>query len=165
MADIFSIHRYAKQRDKFKDLIEDFRKETFEEGSDLLSYENFDPDYADIEVWMVMYENKIIAISAVESSQTTGDAHIAARLCKYYKLKSWESINCISMMLDGQIGWAKNDGFQVLYHTGKDIDPRLTKQKDFVYKDPKTGKTQNIYSINVSDEKFTWKPKENVIWT
>ena len=188
----FRVERYARQRAKFKHLIEEFRLETFKEGNESLSYEKYDPDYADLETWMVFADNKLISISAVESSHYTGDSHIAARVCRYHILKPWRFTHCGLMMADSQIEWARNEGFQILYCThdvaNKAInalyqrkkqmtDPAFKKwtntewyinlqlEKDFLFKvSPKTDFLQFVYSINLNDKEFKWKPKKNIVW-
>lgn len=62
-----------------KDLIEDFRIKSFEEGNNSITYDKYNPEETG-KTWCVFIDNELASISVVEPSHYTGDPEIAARV-------------------------------------------------------------------------------------
>ena len=189
MFENFSIKKYSDNPNQYRSFIEIFRKKTFQEGNESLSYKKYDPDSPDIETWMVFNEdNNLISVSAGEKSHYTNDPDIALRICRYHILKLFRRTHCGLMMAEYQIQWAREHGYQILYVT-HDIKNRainalyqrkkkmpfksfkkwtegewykkLQLEKNFLFK---TGPMyQYVYSIRLFDPNFIWKPKSDHI--
>jgi hypothetical protein len=181
------VKRYSENPNKYWPLIERFRLQTFNEGNDSLTYEKYDPDNSEIETWMCFKDDKLISISAAESSHYTNDPTIAVRVCRYHILKKYRHTHCGLIMAEHQIKWAREKGFKILYIT-HDIEniainnlyQRKRKMTDtafkkFIdgewYKNLKletkflftTGKMlQYVYSIRLQGD-YNWQPKSDFI--
>ena len=189
MFENFSIKKYSDNPNQYRSFIEIFRKKTFQEGNESISYKKYDPDDQNIETWMVFNENNdLISISAGEKSYYTNDPDIALRICRYHILKPFRRTHCGLMMAEYQIQWAREHGYQILYITHdiknkalNDLYQRKRKmpllsfkkwtegewykklqlEKDFLFK---TGDMlQYVYSIRLFDSNFIWKPKSDHI--
>ena len=183
------VKKYSDNPEQYRSIIEIFRKKTFQEGNESISYKKYDPDSLDIETWMVFNENNdLISISAGEKSHYTNDPDIALRICRYHILKPFRRTHCGLMMGEDQIKWAREQGYQILYVTNdinnkalNDLYQRkrvmplgtfkkwtegewyktLQLEKNFLFK---TGDMlQYVYSIRLFDPNFVWNPKSNHI--
>ena len=183
------VKKYSDNPDQYKSSIEIFRKKTFQEGNESISYKKYDPDDQNIETWMVFNENNdLISISAGEKSHYTNDPDIALRICRYHILKPFRRTHCGLMMGEDQIKWAREQGYQILYVTNdinnkalNDLYQRKRKmpletfkkwtegewykklqlEKNFLFK---TGPMyQYVYSIRLFDPNFIWEPTSDHI--
>ena len=111
------VKRYSEDPNKYWPMIERFRLQTFKEGNDSLTYKKYNPDNPEIETWMSFKDNKLISISAAESSHYTNDPDIAVRVCRYHILKEFRHTHCGLIMAEHQINWAREKGFKILYIT------------------------------------------------
>jgi hypothetical protein len=100
-----------------RELIENFRQATFDEGNDSLSVNVYDPDNIKGQTWMTFVGDELASISVVERSHYTGDPDIAGRICRYHILKKFRHSNAGFRMLSLQVQWAKDNGLKVLYWT------------------------------------------------
>lgn len=172
--------------------IEDFRVRTFEEGNDSLHPTKYKPDDIDGETWMCYIDGELASISVVESSHYTGDPDIACRVCRYHILRDYRHSHCGFRMLEHQIKWARERGYQIFYlthdiknkplnalyqHKRKMTDPEakqffeadwfmeLEWDQRFLFKShPNSGIVQNVYVIKLQDPNYIWMPKESIIW-
>lgn len=109
---------YVKEYDKtYRNLIEEFRLKTFNEGNDSLSADKYDPDNLNGQTWMTFVNDELASISVVERSHYTGDSDIAGRICRYHILKEFRHSNAGFRMLPNQVQWAKDNNLKVLYWT------------------------------------------------
>ena len=183
------IKKYSDNPDQYRSSIEIFRKKTFQEGNESISYKKYDPDDQNIETWMVFNENNdLISKSAGEKSHYTNDPDIALRICRYHILKPFRRTHCGLMMGEDQIKWAREQGYQILYVTNdinnkalNDLYQRKRKmpletfkkwtegewykklqlEKNFLFK---TGPMyQYVYSIRLFDPNFIWEPTSDHI--
>lgn len=186
--DNYSIQLYSENPNKNRQLIEDFRRKTFDEGSTSLSHKKYDCDNPDIETWMFFIEGNLASISAAEKSHYTNDPEIAVRICRYHILKPYRFSHAGLIMGEKQIHWAREKGFQILYithditnrainrlyqrkrkmtvptfheHTSSEWYTSLQVEKDFLFK---TGDLlQYVYSIRLQDKDFEWRPESSYI--
>ena len=172
---------------KDRDLIENFRNNSFKEGNDSLSPEKYNPDNINGQTFMLFVEGKLASISVCEASYYTGDPDVAVRICRYHILKKYRHCNAGFRMLPKQVDFAKNKGFKVIYWTqntqhkslnalyqnrykmpGKNsfFDSDLYKsfnRQDFLFKvSPKSDLLQYIYGKPLQ-KGYVWIPKKNVI--
>lgn len=183
------VKKYSDNPDQYRSIIETFRKKTFQEGNESLSYKKYNPDNSDIETWMVFNEDRdLISISAGEKSHYTNDPDVALRICRYHILKPFRRTHCGLMMAEYQIKWAREHNYQILYVTHdiknkalNDLYQRKRKmplpsfkkwtegewykklqlEKNFLFK---TGNMlQYVYTIRLFDPNFIWEPKSNHI--
>ena len=111
------VKKYSENPNKYWPMIERFRLQTFKEGNDSLTYKKYNPDNPEIETWMSFKDDKLISISAAESSHYTNDPDIAVRVCRYHILKEFRHTHCGLIMAEHQINWAREKGFKILYIT------------------------------------------------
>ena len=181
------VKRYSEDPNKYWPMIERFRLQTFKEGNDSLTYKKYNPDNPEIETWMSFKDDKLISISAAESSHYTNDPDIAVRVCRYHILKEFRHTHCGLIMAEHQINWAREKGFKILYIThdikNKAINNLYQRKKQMTDKAFKehingewytslqvekkflftTGKMlQYVYSIRLQGE-YDWQPKSDYI--
>ncbi len=88
MFENFLIKKYSDNPNQYRSFIEIFRKKTFQEGNESISYKKYDPDDQNIETWMVFNENNdLISISA--GGQGVGNgfcAYIVPHSCPIFSL-------------------------------------------------------------------------------
>ena len=126
MFENFLIKKYSDNPNQYKSFIEIFRKKTFQEGNESISYKKYDPDDQNIETWMVFNkDNDLISISVGEKSHYTNDPDIALRICRYNILKPFRRTHCGLMMAEYQIQWAREHGYQILYITHDGITDHI----------------------------------------
>lgn len=171
--------------------VEDFRAQSFVEGNDSLSREKFNPDTLDGKLWLCEIDGELASISAVEASYYTGDPHIAARVCRYHILKRFRHSHCGFRMLEHQIAWAWQQGYQVLYWTHDihnrslnamyqhkrrmlDKEAKAWFEADWYKKvqldqrllfrvSEKSDFLQYVYVLK-NDSSFVWNPPQSVLW-
>jgi len=181
------VKRYSEDPNKYWPMIERFRLQTFKEGNDSLTYKKYNPDNPEIETWMSFKDDKLISISAAESSHYTNDPDIAIRVCRYHILKEFRHTHCGLIMAEHQINWAREKGFKILYIThdikNKAINnlyqrkkkmtdkgfkkfitgewwTKLQLEKSFLFT---TGKMlQYVYSIRLQGD-YDWQPVSDFI--
>ena len=181
------VKRYSEDPNKYWPMIERFRLQTFKEGNDSLTYKKYNPDNPEIETWMSFKDDKLISISAAESSHYTNDPDIAVRVCRYHILKEFRHTHCGLIMAEHQIKWAREKGFKILYIThdikNKAINKLYQRKKKMTDKDFKkfttgewwtklqleknflftTGKMlQYVYSIRLQGD-YDWQPVSDFI--
>ena len=181
------VKRYSEDPNKYWPMIERFRLQTFKEGNDSLTYKKYNPDNPEIETWMSFKDDKLISISAAESSHYTNDQDIAVRVCRYHILKEFRHTHCGLIMAEHQIKWAKEKGFKILYIThdikNKAINNLYQRKKKMTDKEFKkfttgewwtklqleksflftTGKMlQYVYSIRLQGD-YDWQPVSDFI--
>ena len=181
------VKRYSEDPNKYWPMIERFRLQTFKEGNDSLTYKKYNPDNPEIETWMSFKDDKLISISAAESSHYTNDPDIAVRVCRYHILKEFRHTHCGLIMAEHQIKWAREKGFKILYIThdirNKAINNLYQRKKKMTDKEFKkfttgewwtklqleksflftTGKMlQYVYSIRLHDD-YNWQPVSDFI--
>jgi len=181
------VKRYSEDPNKYWPMIERFRLQTFKEGNDSLTYKKYNPDNPEIETWMSFKDDKLISISAAESSHYTNDPDIAVRVCRYHILKEFRHTHCGLIMAEHQIKWAREKGFKILYIThdikNKAINNLYQRKKKMTDKDFKkfttgewwtklqleknflftTGKMlQYVYSIRLQGD-YDWQPVSDFI--
>ena len=181
------VKRYSEDPNKYWPMIERFRLQTFKEGNDSLTYKKYNPDNPEIETWMSFKDDKLISISAAESSHYTNDLDIAVRVCRYHILKEFRHTHCGLIMAEHQIKWAREKGFKILYIThdikNKAINNLYQRRKQMTDKAFKehingewytslqvekkflftTGKMlQYVYSIRLQGD-YNWQPRSDYI--
>ena len=181
------VKRYSEDHNKYWPMIERFRLQTFKEGNDSLTYKKYNPDNPEIETWMSFKDDKLISISAAESSHYTNDPNIAVRVCRYHILKEFRHTHCGLIMAEHQINWAREKGFKILYIThdikNKAINNLYQRKKKMTDKEFKkfttgewwtklqleksflftTGKMlQYVYSIRLQGD-YDWQPVSDFI--
>jgi hypothetical protein len=181
------VKRYSEDPNKYWPMIERFRLQTFKEGNDSLTYKKYNPDNPEIETWMSFKDDKLISISAAESSHYTNDPDIAVRVCRYHILKEFRHTHCGLIMAEHQINWAREKGFKILYIThdikNKAINNLYQRKKKMTDKEFKkfttgewwtklqleksflftTGKMlQYVYSIRLQGD-YDWQPVSDFI--
>jgi hypothetical protein len=181
------VKRYSENPNKYWPMIERFRLQTFKEGNDSLTYKKYNPDNPEIETWMSFKDDKLISISAAESSHYTNDPDIAVRVCRYHILKEFRHTHCGLIMAEHQINWAREKGFKILYIThdikNKAINNLYQRKKNMTDKGVKkfttgewwtklqleksflftTGKMlQYVYSIRLQGD-YDWQPVSDFI--
>ena len=181
------VKRYSEDPNKYWPMIERFRLQTFKEGNDSLTYKKYNPDNPEIETWMSFKDDKLISISAAESSHYTNDQDIAVRVCRYHILKEFRHTHCGLIMAEHQINWAREKGFKILYIThdikNKAINNLYQRKKKMTDKEFKkfttgewwtklqleksflftTGKMlQYVYSIRLQGD-YDWQPVSDFI--
>ena len=181
------VKRYSEDPNKYWPMIERFRLQTFKEGNDSLTYKKYNPDNPEIETWMSFKDDKLISISAAESSHYTNDPDIAVRVCRYHILKEFRHTHCGLIMAEHQIKWAREKGFKILYIThdikNKAINNLYQRKKKMTDKEFKkfttgewwtklqleksflftTGKMlQYVYSIRLQGD-YDWQPVSDFI--
>jgi len=181
------VKRYSEDPNKYWPMIERFRLQTFKEGNDSLTYKKYNPDNPEIETWMSFKNDKLISISAAESSHYTNDPDIAVRVCRYHILKEFRHTHCGLIMAEHQINWAREKGFKILYIThdikNKAINNLYQRKKKMTDKEFKkfttgewwtklqleksflftTGKMlQYVYSIRLQGD-YDWQPVSDFI--
>jgi len=181
------VKRYSENPNKYWPMIERFRLQTFKEGNDSLTYKKYNPDNPEIETWMSFKDDKLISISAAESSHYTNDPDIAVRVCRYHILKEFRHTHCGLIMAEHQINWAREKGFKILYIThdikNKAINNLYQRKKKMTDKEFKkfttgewwtklqleksflftTGKMlQYVYSIRLQGD-YDWQPVSDFI--
>ena len=181
------VKKYSENPNKYWPMIERFRLQTFKEGNDSLTYKKYNPDNPEIETWMSFKDDKLISISAAESSHYTNDQDIAVRVCRYHILKEFRHTHCGLIMAEHQIKWAREKGFKILYIThdirNKAINNLYQRKKKMTDKEFKkfttgewwtklqleksflftTGKMlQYVYSIRLQGD-YDWQPVSDFI--
>jgi len=181
------VKKYSENPNKYWPMIERFRLQTFKEGNDSLTYKKYNPDNPEIETWMSFKDDKLISISAAESSHYTNDPDIAVRVCRYHILKEFRHTHCGLIMAEHQIKWAREKGFKILYIThdirNKAINNLYQRKKKMTDKEFKkfttgewwtklqleksflftTGKMlQYVYSIQLQGD-YDWQPVSDFI--
>ena len=181
------VKRYSEDPNNYWPMIERFRLQTFQEGNDSLTYKKYNPDNPEIETWMSFKDDKLISISAAESSHYTNDPDIAVRVCRYHILKEFRHTHCGLIMAEHQINWAREKGFKILYIThdikNKAINNLYQRKKKMTDKEFKkfttgewwtklqleksflftTGKMlQYVYSIRLQGD-YDWQPVSDFI--
>jgi len=181
------VKRYSEDPNKYWPMIERFRLQTFKEGNDSLTYKKYNPDNPEIETWMSFKDDKLISISAAESSHYTNDPDIAVRVCRYHILKEFRHTHCGLIMAEHQINWAREKGFKILYITHdiknkaiNNLYQRKKKMTDKGFKKFTTGEwwtklqleksflfttgkmLQYVYSIRLQGD-YDWQPVSDFI--
>ena len=184
---MIKVKRYSEDPNAHWAEVERFRRKTFMEGNNSLSYEKYDPENPDIETWMCFKDNQLISISAAEKSHYTNDPDIAVRVCRYHILKEHRFSHCGLIMGEHQIKWARERGFKILYithdiknkainnlyqrrkqmtdkafkeHINGEWYTKLQVEKSFLFK---TGDMlQYVYSIRLQGD-YDWQPKSDYI--
>ena len=181
------VKRYSEDPNKYWPMIERFRLQTFKEGNDSLTYKKYNPDNPEIETWMSFKDDKLISISAAESSHYTNDQDIAVRVCRYHILKEFRHTHCGLIMAEHQIKWAREKGFKILYITHdiknkaiNNLYQRKKKMTDKGFKKFTTGEwwtklqleksflfttgkmLQYVYSIRLQGD-YDWQPVSDFI--
>jgi len=181
------VKKYSENPNKYWPMIERFRLQTFKEDNDSLTYKKYNPDNPEIETWMSFKDDKLISISAAESSHYTNDPDIAVRVCRYHILKEFRHTHCGLIMAEHQINWAREKGFKILYIThdikNKAINNLYQRKKKMTDKEFKkfttgewwtklqleksflftTGKMlQYVYSIRLQGD-YDWQPVSDFI--
>ena len=181
------VKRYSEDPNNYWPMIERFRLQTFQEGNDSLTYKKYNPDNPEIETWMSFKDDKLISISAAESSHYTNDPDIAVRVCRYHILKEFRHTHCGLIMAEHQINCAREKGFKILYIThdikNKAINNLYQRKKKMTDKEFKkfttgewwtklqleksflftTGKMlQYVYSIRLQGD-YDWQPVSDFI--
>jgi hypothetical protein len=181
------VKRYSEDPNKYWPMIERFRLQTFKEGNDSLTYKKYNPDNPEIETWMSFKDDKLISISAAESSHYTNDPDIAVRVCRYHILKEFRHTHCGLIMAEHQIKWAREKGFKILYITHdiknkaiNNLYQRKKKMTDKGFKKFTTGEwwtklqlekkflfttgkmLQYVYSIRLQGD-YDWQPVSDFI--
>ena len=181
------VKRYSEDPNKYWPMIERFRLQTFKEGNDSLTYKKYNPDNPKIETWMSFKDDKLISISAAESSHYTNDPDIAVRVCRYHILKEFRHTHCGLIMAEHQINWAREKGFKILYITHdiknkaiNNLYQRKKKMTDKGFKKFTTGEwwtklqleksflfttgkmLQYVYSIRLQGD-YDWQPVSDFI--
>lgn len=170
-------------------LVEDFRKQSFSEGNESLSFSKYNPDNIDGQTQLAFINSELVSLSVCEASHYTGDPDIAARICRYHILKKYRHCNAGFQMLPHHVEWAKNNGFKIIYWTcdiknkplnaiyqrkkqmiGKkkfsedDLYISFQLKKEFLFKvSPKSDFLQYIYSKTL-EEGYIWTPKKNIVF-
>jgi len=181
------VKKYSENPNKYWPMIERFRLQTFKEGNDSLTYKKYNPDNPEIETWMSFKDDKLISISAAESSHYTNDPDIAVRVCRYHILKEFRHTHCGLIMAEHQINWAREKGFKILYITHdiknkaiNNLYQRKKKMTDKGFKKFTTGEwwtklqlekkflfttgkmLQYVYSIRLQGD-YDWQPVSDFI--
>ena len=181
------VKRYSEDPNKYWPMIERFRLQTFKEGNDSLTYKKYNPDNLEIEKWKSFKDDKLISISAAESSHYTNDPNIAVRVCRYHILKEFRHTHCGLIMAEHQIKWAREKGFKILYITHdiknkaiNNLYQRKKKMTDKGFKKFTTGEwwtklqleksflfttgkmLQYVYSIRLQGD-YDWQPVSDFI--
>ena len=181
------VKKYSENPNKYWPMIERFRLQTFKEGNDSLTYKKYNPDNPEIETWMSFKDDKLISISAAESSHYTNDPNIAVRVCRYHILKEFRHTHCGLIMAEHQIKWAREKGFKILYITHdiknkaiNNLYQRKKKMTDKGFKKFTTGEwwtklqleksflfttgkmLQYVYSIRLQGD-YNWQPQSDYI--
>jgi GNAT superfamily N-acetyltransferase len=186
MDTVYTVREYEK-RDR--ELIEDFRKQTFIEGNDSLTVEKFDPEKLEGLTLLLFCNDKLASISVCEASHYTNDMTIAARICRFHVLREFRHCNAGFRMIRQQVEWARQTGFKSLYWTN-DINKKILnvlyqherkigrsglEEEYEIYKSfklrndllfrvsKKSDFLQYVYEKKL-DENFLWLPKENMIY-
>ena len=173
---------------KDRDLIENFRYQSYQEGNNSLSLIKYDPDNINGQTFMLFVEEKLASISVCEASHYTGDPDIAARICRYHILRKYRHCNAGFRMLPKQTAFAKKEGFKLIYWTqntqhkalnalyqhkykmpGKtsffesDLYKSFRLNDQFLFKvSPKSDLLQYIY-FKTFQAGYIWRPKRNII--
>lgn len=100
-----------------RQLIEDFRLKTFDEGNDSLRREIYNPDCLDGQTFMLFIDNNLASISVVESSEKYTNENNVARVCRYHILREYRHCNAGFRMLPLQVKWAEDNEFKLIYWT------------------------------------------------
>ena len=177
-----SIRTYKKSD---RQLIEDFRIQTFDEGNDSLQSKIYDPDNIIGQTFMLFVNDDLASISVIESSIKYTEENDVARICRYHILKKYRHCNAGFRMLPLQVEWAIENNYKLVYWT-HDVNNRalnamyqhkriMPNKQDF-FNDPLyksfefqsglrfiTGRTtQYVYSKKL-DTTFNWSPKGNMV--
>jgi hypothetical protein len=188
MFDNITVRQYTKSD---RNLIEDFRTQTFLEGNDSLDSKKYDPDAINGMTWMTFVENELASISVVERSHYTNDPDISGRICRYHILKKFRHSNAGFRMLPDQVEWAKNNGIKVLYWThnvnnkalnalyqhkktmpfrGEAVPYFMTDtyksfilQDDMIFKVSKNSDLLQYVYASILEEGFVWRPIADTI--
>lgn len=176
---------------KWKNAVEDFRLQSFEEGNTSISYKKYDPDTTG-KTWLTFIDNNLASISVVEPSHYTGDPDIAVRVCRYHILKKYRHSHCGFRMMKHQIKWAREQGYKIFYlthdihnkplnalyqHKRRMTDPdakqwfeadwfkELTLDTRWLFRvSPLDDLLQYVYYIDLQKEEYSWMPKTNAVW-
>ncbi len=183
---------HVKEYDKsYRNLIEEFRLNTFNEGNDSLSTDKYDPDNLNGQTWMTFVNDELASISVVERSHYTDDPEIAGRICRYHILKKFRHSNAGFRMLSAQVEWAKKQGLKVLYWThnvnnkalnalyqhkktmpfkGEAVPYFMTDtyrafklQPDMIFKVSKKSNFLQYVYVNILEDGYIWKPNCHTI--
>lgn len=168
-----------------RNLIEDFRQKTFNEGNDSLTIKKYNPDDLIGQTFMLFIDDELASISVVESSIKYTEEEDVARICRYHILKKYRHCNAGFRMLPLQVEWAIENKFKLIYWT-HDVNNRALNamyqhkrrmpNKQEFFDDPLyrsfelvsnirfvTGSvTQFIYAKKL-DPDFNWNPAGNMI--
>jgi hypothetical protein len=176
------IRKYQKED---IDLIENFRKQTFNENNNSLSYKNFNPENLKGQIFLFFIDSILASIQVIESSEKYTEENDSCRICRYHILKRFRNCNAGFKMLPHCVQWAVENNFKVVYWThdinNKTVNAlyqhkKIMPGKISFFKDPLyqsfvfrpdlrfiTGSvTQYVYAKYL-DSDFIWEPKGYMI--
>lgn len=164
-----------------RNLIEDFRIKTFDEGNNSLSLKVFNPENLNGQIFLFFIDDDLASISVVESSEKYTEETNTCRICRYHILKKYRNCNAGFKMLPHCVNWAINNQYQLIYWTHnvenkalnalyqhKKIMPgKITFFKDPLYQSFQlqpslrfiTGKISQYVYAKYLNPTFQWRPR------
>jgi hypothetical protein len=100
-----------------RNIIEEFRLKTFEEGNESLRYNIYNPDNLDGQTFLFFIDNELASISVVESSKKYTGENNTCRICRYHILKKYRHCSAGFKMLPYNVQWAIDNNYQLIYWT------------------------------------------------
>lgn len=171
--------------DEHTELIENFRKLSFADGNDSLSFENFVPKELDGQIFLYFIDDELASISAIERSTKYTQEYETARICRYHILKKFRHCNAGFKMLPYQFQWARDNNVKLVYWT-HDVNNRalnamyqhkkIMPGKKSFFEDPEFQSVefiptlrfiagpvvQYVYAKKI-DPEFNWNPRGQMI--
>tara|TARA_B110000967_G_scaffold209965_1_gene269010 strand:- start:16804 stop:17394 length:591 start_codon:yes stop_codon:yes gene_type:complete len=174
-----------------RDLVEAFRKKTFDEGNDALPLEKYDPDTIIGETWLCLVGNEVAALMVLEQDHYATKDSAVARACRFHTLKKYRNHSLgAKYLLPTLVRSAKSSGYDCVYWThdvnNKGLNaiyqlkrkplkhPHLKTnpvwnsiqfdQRWFFQVDKKSKMMQNVYYIDLKKTGYILKPVDCVVW-
>lgn len=114
---IFDMELIRPYAPEDRELVEEFRANTFAEGNNSLRPEIYNPDDFNGQTFLFFIGDRLASISAVESSLKYTNETDTCRICRYHILKEFRHCNAGFKMLPYNVQWAIDNKYNLIYWT------------------------------------------------
>lgn len=100
-----------------RNIVEEFRSQTFNEGNNSLTTSKFNPDTLNGETFLFFKNDKLASISVIENSINYTNNIDVCRICRYHILKEFRHSNAGFKILPYQVQWAIDNDYKLIFWT------------------------------------------------
>ena len=100
-----------------REILEQFRVKSFEEGNTSLHIKRFNPDDLNGQTFLFFKDSELASVSVVEDSLKYTEESDTCRICRYHILKKFRHCNAGFKMLPYQVKWAEDNKYKLIFWT------------------------------------------------